>query len=34
MTWIWLSAAIVLIGGELNRETETQAGHPVTPHRA
>jgi membrane protein len=29
MTWIWLSVAIVLLGAELNRETEAQAGHPV-----
>jgi membrane protein len=31
MTWIWLSMAIVLIGGELNRETEAQAAHEVRP---
>jgi membrane protein len=31
MTWIWLSMAIVLIGGELNRETEAQAGQEVRP---
>jgi membrane protein len=31
MTWIWLSMAIVLIGGEFNRETEAQAAHEVQP---
>jgi membrane protein len=31
MTWIWLSMAIVLIGAELNRETEAQAEHEVKP---
>jgi membrane protein len=34
MTWIWLSMAIVLIGAELNRETEAQAEHEVRRQRS
>lgn len=30
MTWIWLSVAIVLIGGELNRETEARSTSNTT----
>jgi membrane protein len=26
MTWIWISAMVVLLGGELNAELERQAG--------
>jgi membrane protein len=30
MTWIWLSAMIVLLGAELNAETEHQTAHDTT----
>jgi membrane protein len=30
MTWIWLSTAIVLVGAELNAETEHQTAHDST----
>ena len=29
MTWMWLSAIIVLVGAELNSEIERQALHPT-----
>ncbi len=30
MTWIWLSAVIVLLGGELNAEMEHQTARDTT----
>lgn len=30
MTWIWISAAVVLVGGELNAEMERQTGRDTT----
>jgi membrane protein len=30
MTWIWISAAVVLLGGELNAETEHQTARDTT----
>jgi membrane protein len=31
MTWMWLATVIILIGAELNRETEAQAAHEIQP---
>ena len=31
MTWIWISATIVLVGAELNSEVENQTDHPSAP---
>ncbi|TXN19703.1 YihY/virulence factor BrkB family protein [Methylobacterium sp. WL9] len=33
MTWIWISATIVLLGGEINAEIEHQTGHDSTTGR-
>ncbi len=33
MTWIWISLTVVLLGAELNAETERQTGHDETPTR-
>ena len=30
MTWLWISAIIILIGGEINAETEHQTLHETT----
>ena len=30
MTWIWLSAIVVLLGAEINAETEHQTAHDTT----
>jgi membrane protein len=30
MTWIWLSTVVVLIGAEINAETEHQTAHDTT----
>jgi len=30
MTWIWISATIVLLGGEINAEIEHQTGRDST----
>ena len=34
MTWLWLSAIIVLIGAELNSEIEFRAGLGPSPNRS
>jgi membrane protein len=31
MTWIWISATIIIIGAELNSEVENQTNHPSAP---
>ena len=33
MTWLWLSATIVLAGAELNAELEHQTAHDTTTGR-
>ena len=32
MTWIWPSAMVVLLGAEINAETEHQTAHDTTPN--
>jgi membrane protein len=33
MTWIWLSSTVLLLGGQLNAELESQTGHDPTGER-
>ena len=34
MIWLWISAVIILLGGELNAETEHQTARDTTEGRA